>query len=185
MSDRRSKALTSAGWTLALLAVLGIFLGGAGVLMLPAGHDMAGPWVLAGIGLLSTLYLAWFLATVDREPPPSDRSDDALPRSATEIRTRTKLGMATCAGCGARDSRGNRVRPSGKVFVCDRCLTSTVVALGPRWAIQAGLVSTDRPGPRPRPEYIDDEAAFLRELLPKRDDGTNDGADLDDAQFSR
>lgn len=125
------------GWLVAVASILGVFLGGAGVLMVAAGHVMPTTVGLVGLGVASVVYLTWFLG------PGPGRVEGTPPRVAPR-RTSTGSERPTptstfCSCCGvAHDSR-NRVRMVGDLAICERCVSAAFPDFSPYGSVRVGV----------------------------------------------
>lgn len=137
------------GWLATMVAIIGIYLGGAGVFMIVAGHVIPYSFVLTGIGLASVGYLTWFLGFGPGSGPTSSTSG-AAPRRAAEIEStavqKSLNASQRCSQCATVHRQANRVVAMGTVHLCERCLSSAVAGLSSHWAVRTGLVPSEFDG---------------------------------------
>lgn len=137
------------GWLATMAAIIGIYLGGAGIFMIVAGHVIPYSFVLTGIGLASVGYLTWFLGFgPGSRPPPT--AGGAAPRRAAKIESPTVQkslnASQRCSQCATVHRQSNRVVAMGAVRLCERCLSSAVAGLSSHWAVRTGLVPSEFDG---------------------------------------
>lgn len=137
---RWSTAATAIGWTVAMIATIGIFVGGAGGLMLLAGHVAPATLALATTGAVSLTYLVWFLSIgpghVPETATAASRRDAPGARSGGRYRPAPRLAPSTCSFCGRTQTPTNRVKTSGRVAICERCIAAAVGELSEYWAMR-------------------------------------------------
>lgn len=102
------------GWIVALVATFAMFMGGAGAVMLLAGHVTALAIGLTAGGVAGAVYLVLFLAMDSRtsrvsSPPP--------PR-----RRVTRAATGTCSFCGLSTSGERTLVRSPRATICHRCI---------------------------------------------------------------
>ncbi len=124
-----------------MVATIGVFVGGAGGLMLLAGQFTSLTIALATIGVASLGYLVWFLGVgpgrvPDAPVPPESHGVHGSTGRAKRRRSTTPLGPSACSFCGRARSATNRIKASGRVGICERCIAASVGELSEYWAMR-------------------------------------------------
>lgn len=109
-----SSRLRIIGWIVALVAIFAMFMGGAGVVMLLAGHVTTTAVALTIGGVVGGVYLVVFLAydsRTNRRPAPTPRR-----------RRVTTPSTGTCSFCGLSVSGERSLLRSPRATICHRCI---------------------------------------------------------------
>ena len=136
---RRQLAIV-VGWVTSLVALVGVFVGGAGFVMLLAGHRSWAVFTLIGMFVVSLVYLAWFLERgPGKESVPSARGYRERRLEAVDGTYDASLGRSVsfrvCSFCGTWQRPGNSVISGDYGAVCESCavLISRLMDSPSRW----------------------------------------------------